>query len=94
MEDCGFPRMNSTDTTRTTAEFGVLEWIPGLKSETWGTRQDSENSVRREAGVFNPRIKPQNRRGLQPRIGLEHFLYICRPPMQCLNHAEAFSGVI
>ena len=25
---------------------------------------------------------------------LEHFLYICRPPMQCLNHAEAFSGVI
>ena len=28
------------------------------------------------------------------RYKLEHFLYICRPPMQCLNHAEAFSGVI
>jgi hypothetical protein len=27
-------------------------------------------------------------------IALEHFLYICRPPMQCLNHSEAFSGVI
>jgi len=26
--------------------------------------------------------------------GLEHFPYYCRPSMQCLNHADAFSGVI
>jgi hypothetical protein len=46
--------MNSTDTTLTAAESGVLEWISGLRSETWGTRQDLENTVRSEAGVLTP----------------------------------------